>query len=175
MNWCCEWSQLSFILSSHWIGSSFNINIQFFQRGFFVWTNIGYFFKRLEQASVGSSLVHRQTRWLLKILFHHSPRSQIDGDGFITQTIWRCEDWLLEDINSPSFIYYQIFTSLFRLYISFHIRQALCDWRVSLLYFNAPRWQKLLPIGILDLFPLWRLLLLHTWIIFEAVPLPHWY
>jgi hypothetical protein len=175
MDRSCQWSQLFFILSCHWIGASFDINIQVFERGFFVRTNIGNFFKRLEQASVDSSLMHRKTRWLLEILFHHSPRSQMDGDGFITKTIWRCEDRLLEDIKFPSFIYYQIFTSLFRRYIPFHIRQALCDRGVSLLNFNGPRRQKLLTIGILHLFPLRCLLLFHTWIVFKAVPLPDGY
>lgn len=81
----------------------------------------------------------------------------------------------MEDVNRPSFIYNQIFASLFHLYIPFHIRQALCDRGVSLLYFNGPRRQKLLTSGIYHLFPLRCLLLLHTRVVFETVPLPNGY
>jgi hypothetical protein len=98
----------------------------------------------------------------------------MDSHGIITQAIGRCKnDWLLEGIHRTCFIYNYIFPSLFRLYIPFHIRQALCDRRVSLLYFNGSRGEKLLTSGILHSFPLWRLLLLHTGVVFEAVPLPN--
>jgi hypothetical protein len=77
----------------------------------------------------------------------------------------------MEGIDNTGFIYNYIFPSLFRLYIPFHIRQALCDRGVRLLYFNGSRGEKLLSSGILHSFPLWRLLLLHTGVVFEAVPL----
>lgn len=88
MNRCCQWSQLFFLLRSHWIWSSFNINSQVFKWGFFVRTYIFYFFERLEQTSVSSPFMHRQTGWLLLILFHDSPRSLMDCYWFITQSIW---------------------------------------------------------------------------------------
>ena len=96
----------------------------------------------------------------------------MDRHWIIIQTIGRCKnDRLMEGIDNTSFIYVDIFPCLFRLYIPFHIRQALCDRGVRLLYFNGSRGEKLLTSGILHCFPLWRLLLLHTGVVFEVVPL----